>query len=401
MDLEMEGVTELPAKSSPVLCINSGSSSLKFALYSMGGQKEELVFGGEVDRIGLENGHLRIHGARKENLAALSDNFADHQEAVRAAFSAIGTLSLPAPAAVGHRVVHGGPDHSTPVKINPQILDNLRKLVPFAPLHLPGEILCIESVSAHFPELPQVACFDTAFHRAMPEVAERFPLPRSLWDEGVRRYGFHGLSYEYILSTLGAESVGRIIIAHLGNGASMVAVKDGRPLDTTMGFSPTGGFMMSTRSGDLDPGVLLYLMHEKGYDSRKIEDLVNHRSGLFGVSEISPDMKTLLDKMQNDPHAGQAVDMFCYHLRKHIGALTAVLGGIDMVIFTGGIGERAPEVRRRVCQGLEHLGVLLDEDLNGKNTETISPAESRCMVRVIPTNEDLVIARHTYKMVSS
>jgi acetate kinase len=399
MDLEMEGVAELTVNRSPVLCLNSGSSSLKFALYSMGDQKEELLIEGEVDRIGLQNGHLNIRGSRKETLTSLSGNFPDHQEAVRAAFSAMEKLHLPVPAAVGHRVVHGGPDHTTPVIIDSQILNDLRKLIPFAPLHLPGEILCIESVATHFPELPQIACFDTAFHRSMPEIAERFPLPRYLWDEGVRRYGFHGLSYEYILSRLGAESKGRIIIAHLGNGASMAAVKNGRPQDTTMGFSPTGGFMMSTRSGDLDPGVLLYLMHEKGYDSRKIEDLVNHRAGLFGVSEISPDMKTLLDKMQENAHAAQAVDMFCYHLRKHIGALTALLGGIDMVIFTGGIGERAPEVRRRVCQGLKYLGIHLDDDLNERNAETISTLESQCKVRVIPTNEDLVIAMHTYKMV--
>jgi acetate kinase len=399
VDLEVEGVTGLTVDKSPVLCLNSGSSSLKFALYSMGDQTEELVIKGEVDRIGLENGHLLIQGAREENLTAISAHFTGHHAAVRAAFSAMEKLHLPSPSAVGHRLVHGGPDHTTPVKIDPQILDNLRKLIPFAPLHLPGEILCIEAVAAHFPELPQVACFDTAFHRSMPEVAERFPLPRHLWDEGVRRYGFHGLSYEYILSRLDAESQGRIIIAHLGNGASMVAVKDGRPLDTTMGFSPTGGFMMSTRSGDLDPGVLIYLLHEKKYDSSKIEDLVNHRSGLFGVSEISPDMKTLLAKIQQDAHAAQAVDMFCYHLRKSIGALTAVLGGIDMVVFTGGIGERAPEVRRRVCHGLEHLGIYLDEDLNEKNADTISAPESPCKVRVIPTNEDLVIARHTYKMV--
>jgi acetate kinase len=264
---------------------------------------------------------------------------------------------------------------------------------------LPSEIMCIEAVSAHFPDLPQVACFDTSFHRRMPELAQRFPLPRYLWNEGVRRYGFHGISYEYILDTLGNISGGRIIIAHLGNGASMVAVRDGQPLDTTMGFSPTGGFMMSTRSGDLDPGILLYLLDEKGYDCRKIEDLVNYKSGLFGVSETSPDMKTLLNERQNNPKASQAVDMFCYQLRKYIGALAAVLGGIDTLVFTGGIGEKAAPVRWSVCSGLEHLGIYLDAKQNEINADTISKPESPCTVRVIPTNEDLVIARHTYKMV--
>jgi acetate kinase len=245
-------------------------------------------------------------------------------------------LHFPQPAAIGHRLVHGGPEHAAPERVTPQLVTALRRLVAFAPLHLPSEIQGIEAVAAHFPGLPQVACFDTAFHRRLPELAQRFPLPRALWDEGLRRYGFHGLSYEYIVERLGTAARGRTIIAHLGNGASMAAVRDGQPVDTTMGFTPTGGFMMGTRSGDLDPGILLYLMNEKRYDARQLEHLVNHEAGLLAVSGTSSDMKTLLEKRAGDSNAAQAVELFCYHLRKHIGALTAVLGGLDTLVFSGG-----------------------------------------------------------------
>ena len=296
---------------------------------------------------------------------------------------------------MGHRVVHGGPDHSAPERVEATLLAELRWLVAFPPLHLPSAIQGIEAVAARFPGLPQVACFDTAFHRRMPEVAQRFPLPRDLWDEGIRRYGFHGLSYEYIVATLGAAAQGRLIIAHLGNGASLAAVQNGQPLDTSMGFTPTGGIMMGTRSGDLDPGVLIHLMHERSYDADQLEDLVNHQAGLLGVSGLSPDMKTLLEQRQREPHAAQAVELFCYQLRKYIGALTAVLGGLDTLVFTGGIGERAAPVRREICQELAYLGIALDPQQNALHAEVISTPQSACTVRVIPTNEDLMIARHT------
>jgi len=249
--------------------------------------------------------------------------------------------------------------------------------------------------------MPQVACFDTAFHRPMPEVAQRYPLSRDLWDQGVRRYGFHGLSYEYIVSTLGAAARGRLVIAHLGNGASLAAVLNGRPLDTTMGFTPAGGLMMGTRSGDLDPGVLIHLMREKGYDWNQVDELVNNQAGLLGVSGISSDMKTLLEQRDRAPHAAQAVELFCYELRKHIGAMAAVLGGLDTLVFTGGIGEHAADVRREVCAGLAYLGIGLDTQKNRANAEIISSPESPCMVRVVPTNEDLMIARHTRMLLFS
>jgi acetate kinase len=382
-----------------ILCLNSGSSSLKFALYQLSDEAETLLAEGAVERIGLQGGHLWIRSADKKILTEAHSDFPDHQAAVSVTFAALEQLRLPQPAAVGHRLVHGGANHAAPERVTPQLMATLRRLVAFAPLHMPSEIQGIEAVAARFPDLPQVACFDTAFHRRMPELAQHFPLPRFLWDEGVRRYGFHGLSYEYIVETLGTAARGRTIIAHLGNGASMAAVRDRQPLDTTMGFTPTGGFMMGTRSGDLDPGIMLYLINEKRYDARQLEQLVNHEAGLLGVSATSPDMKTLLEKRDSDPHAAQAVDLFCYQLRKHIGALTAVLGGLDTLVFTGGIGERAAPVRWDVCRGLEYLGIHLDPQRNAVHADPISAPHSSCTVRVIPTNEDLMIARHTRTLI--
>jgi acetate kinase len=377
-----------------ILCFNSGSSSLKFALYELG-ETEARLASGAVERSGSAPGHLWIRDARGRSLADSVGTFPEARTAVDAVLAALEPLRLGELAAVGHRVVHGGPEYATPERIDTRLVASLRRLIPFAPLHLPAEIECIESIAARFPGLPQVACFDTAFHRHLPEVAQRFPLPRRLWDEGIRRYGFHGLSYEYIVQTVGAERLGRGVIAHLGNGASMVAVRNGTPLDTTMGFTPTGGFMMGTRSGDLDPGILVYLLEHERYGGPAVERLVDHESGLLGVSGISSDMKTLLERRSADPHAAQAVEMFCYQLRKQVGALAAVLGGLDTLVFTGGIGERAAPVRWETCQGLAHLGIRLDERRNETHAAIISVPDSACTVRVVPTDEDLVIARHT------
>jgi acetate kinase len=384
-----------------VLCLNSGSSSLKFALYLVDDREEVRLARGAAERIALPGSRLWIEGSNNETLVNIHRDFAGHDAAAAGISEAAKDLRFPFPAAVGHRVVHGGPRHTTAERLDKALLAELRTLIPFAPLHLPSAIQCIEAVESHFPDLPQVVCFDTAFHRSMPEVAQRFPLPRDLWYDGIRRYGFHGLSYEYIMSTLGAEGRGRVVIAHLGNGASLAAVRGGRPMDTTMGFTPTGGVMMGTRSGDLDPGVLVHLMAEMGYDAHQIDDLVTRHSGLLGVSGISPDMKTLLDQRAHEPHAAQAVELFCYQLRKQIGAFAAVLGGIDDLVFTGGIGERAAPVRAEVCRGLEHLGVTVDDELNAQHAEVISREGSSCTVRVIPTNEDLMIARHTRELLFS
>lgn len=389
----------VPRQDRVILCLNSGSSSVKLALFLLG-EKETLLVQGAAERIGQQNGRLWIRGPAENILVEHTNDFPDHLAAVRATLVAFQQLNLPTPAAVGHRVVHGGSEYASPALVDAQLLDTLRKLTPFAPLHLPGALHGIESVASQFPGIMQVACFDTAFHRRMPEINQRFPLPSFLYEEGIRRYGFHGLSYEYILDVLGPEARRRTIIAHLGNGASMAAVLHGRPLDTTMGLTPTGGFMMGTRCGDLDPGVLLYLMKEKGYGPARLDELVNHESGLLGVSEISSDMKTLLERSASDPQAREAVEMFCYHLRKHVGALAAVLGGVDTLVFTGGIGEHAAPVRWNVCQGLAHLGIHLDEEQNTMHADMISTPESSCQVHIIPTNEDLMIARHTYQVIS-
>ncbi len=368
---------------------------MKFAMYLLD-TTEKLIAEGAVERIGLSGGWLWLKDGQGKRLVDSQSDFSDHKAAVKAMFAAVmEEQHLPVPDAVGHRLAHGGSKHMSPERVTPQLMLTLRSLIPLAPLHLPGEIKGIDAVAGHYPEISQVVCFDTAFHRRMPEVAQWLPVVRSLWHEGIHRYGFHGLSYEYVVSALGPDTKGRVIVAHMGNGASMAALKDGYPQDTTMGFSVLGGLMMGTRCGDLDPGILLYLMDEKGYDARQLERLLYQRSGLIGVSGISPDMKTLLDQRATEPHAAQAIELFCYTARKYIGALSAVLGGLDTLVFTGGIGERAAPVRWMICHGLDYLGICLDPGNNDSNAGVISTKNSPCTVRVIITNEDLMIARHT------
>jgi acetate kinase len=382
-----------------ILCINVGSSSCKFALYSVSGGAESIVAEGAADRIGSSGGKIKIHDANGRSIAEYDRELARPQAAVDALFDEFERLKLPRLDAVGHRIVHGGANHIAPELVTPALLEDLKSLIAFAPLHMPGGIEGIEAVAARHPKLPQVACFDTAFHRGMPARAERFPLPRDLWDAGVRRYGFHGISYEYIMQSLGADVPSRLIIAHLGNGASMAAVLNGRPHDTTMGFTPAGGFMMGTRPGDLDPGVIVYLLEQKRYDAKRLAELVNLKSGLLGVSGLSSDVKRLLDARATNGDAAIAIEMFCYQIRKSVGALAAALGGSDMLIFTGGIGEHAAAIRAEVCDGLEYLGLAIDSRCNDANEDTISSAGSKCRVRVIPTNENLMVARHTTALV--
>lgn len=382
-----------------ILCLNSGSSSLKFALFSISESVEKRLASGAVEDIGV-NARLSLRDSAGRMLLDKQSSLSGHRECIAAIFDALDHSSLPKPQAAGHRIVHGGPQHTSPQRITSKLQRELRELIPLAPLHLPAQIELIEAIAKHYPELPQVACFDTGFHAAMPEVARRLPLPRKLWEQGVRRYGFHGLSYEYILSALGEEGGGRVIIAHLGNGASMAAVRDGKPVDTSMGLTPAGGFMMSTRTGDIDPGVLVYLLRA-GHSVEETEKMVNRESGLLGVSGISSDMKTLLEKRGQAPAADQAIRMFCYGVRKFIGAYAAVLSGLDTLVFTGGIGERAAPIREEICQGLEFLGIEISAELNARNAAIISGAESRCTVRVMVTDEDLMIARHTKTVIST
>src|SRR5215469_8298506 len=298
-----------------ILCLNSGSSSLKFALFNISASTEQKLVSGAIENIGAD-AHLWLRAGDRV-LLDRQEPLPEALECVAAIFAALDNLNLERPQAAGHRIVHGGPRHTEPQKIDSQLLSALEQVVPLAPLHLPAQIEIIRALAKRYPDLPQVACFDTAFHARMPELARRLPLPRALWDTGVRHYGFHGLSYEYIVNALGANGQGRVIIAHLGNGASMAAVRDGKPVDTSMGLSPAGGFMMSTRSGDLDPGILLYLLRA-GYGPDELEKMINRESGLLGVSGSSSDMKTLLEERSRDSLADQAIQMFCYGIRKFI-----------------------------------------------------------------------------------
>ena len=307
--------------------------------------------------------------------------------------------------AVGHRVVHGGPKYSKPQRITAEMVEELHQLSPFDPDHLPLEIELIEAFRQRHPTMPQVACFDTAFHRTMPRVATLLPIPRRYEAAGVRRYGFHGLSYEFLMEELArlgdpAATKGRVILAHLGNGASLAAVRDGRSIDTSMGFTPTAGLVMSSRSGDLDPGLVSYLARTEQMSATQFQEMVNHASGLLGVSETSSDMRDLLDRETQDVRAAEAVALFCYQVKKWIGAFAAALGGLDTLVFAGGIGENAPLVRERICDGLGFLGIELDQKRNAKNALLISPDAGRVKVRVIRTDEELMIARSVTRVLN-
>ncbi len=379
-----------------ILTVNTGSSSLKAALYGASPQGLSLELSMLAERIGQPDAAFHIRDAQGRLISSASAALPDHSAALAAVLGEPRADNLDG---VGHRVVHGGSRYSAPERVSASLLQALRELVPIDPMHLPQAISTIELVGRLRPELPQVACFDTAFHRSMPRLAQIYPLPRHLAEQGIIRYGFHGLSYEYIVERLRELDIApagrRVIAAHLGNGASMAAIRDGRSVDTTMGFTPTGGLMMGTRSGDLDPGVLLHLASEKGMTAEDIRNLVNTRSGLLGVSGRGSDMRELLQAAPADAAAAEAVELFCYLARKFVCALAAVLGGLDTLVFTGGIGEHAAPVRQRICAGLEFLGILLDHAANEAGAEIISSDGASVTVRVIPTDEELMIARHT------
>jgi acetate kinase len=308
-------------------------------------------------------------------------------------------------AAIGHRVVHGGPTYSLPQLVTAKMAEELHRLSPFDPEHLPLELELIAAFRGRQPNLPQMACFDTAFHRTMPRVATLLPIPRRYEAQGVRRYGFHGLSYEFLMAELArlgdpAATDGRVILAHLGNGASLAAVHDGESLDTSMGFTPTAGLVMSSRSGDLDPGLVSYLARTEHMSAAQFQKMVNHESGLLGVSQTSSDMRDLLDRETRDVRAAEAVALFCYQAKKWVGAFAAALGGLDTLVFAGGIGENAPPVRERICDGLGFLGIQLDQECNAKSAPLISHQAGRVKVRVIRTNEELTIARSVTRILN-
>ena len=383
-----------------ILTMNKGSATLKSDLYESG-DREDLLLSISVDQAGATGSHLKIVDPKGTTLLVSPIAAGDHNAALDTMFAWLGENGFLAQlAAVGHRLVHGGQKYADPQVVTPDFLSEIRKLIPLDPDHLPAAIQGIEFVAGKFPKLPQVACFDTAFHRTLPKVARMYALPRRFYDQGIVRYGFHGLSYEYVmreLRSLDAQlSSGRVIIAHLGSGASMVAVKDGKSIDTSMGFTPLEGLVMATRSGDVDPGAVLYLLDHtaKKISPKEMDALLNKQSGLLGVSETSGDMRVLLGAMHKDSRAAEAVELFCYRAKKYIGAYAAVLGGLDVLVFTGGIGEHAHAIRARICDGLDFLGIRLDAPSNEANAALISSPESRAKVRVIITNEDLMIARH-------
>jgi len=379
-----------------VLTINGGSSSIKFALYEADKTLKRGLYG-KVDRIGLSGTNLTFHNADGKPQAGLNLTATDHKSAANFLIDWLekqnGFASIQA---VGHRVVHGM-KHTEPEMVTQDLLVELHRISPNDPDHMPREIELIETFRQRHPKLPQVACFDTAFHQTMPRVAKLLPIPRRFDAKGIQRYGFHGLSYSYLMEELArldtVAAKGRVILAHLGNGASLAAVRDGKSMDTSMGFTPTAGLVMSTRSGDLDPGLAPFLERTEQMTTKQFYEMVNHKSGLLGVSETSSDMRDLLDHEQQDIRAAEAVALFCYQAKKWIGSFAAALGGLDTLVFAGGIGENAPIIRARICEGLGFLGIELNEQHNAETAPVISAQTHRVTVRVIRTDEELMIAR--------
>mgnify|MGYP003385885472 FL=1 len=385
------------ADSVHILTINGGSSSIKFALYQIG---EPLVrtLHGKIDRIGFPDTSLEFNDRIRNQQGINSFVASDPKSAANSLIDWLeGQHGFASVRAVGHRVVHGM-KHTKPVIATQELLDELHRIAPYDPEHLPREIELIEAFRQRHPKLPQVACFDTAFHQAMPRVAKLLPIPRRYDAQGVQRYGFHGLSYAYLMQELerlaGAQAANeRVILAHLGNGASLAAVCDGCSMDTTMALTPAAGLMMSTRSGDIDPGLVSFLTRSEQMTAEQFDRMINRESGLLGISETSSDMRDLLAREAEDIRAAEAVALFCYQTKKGIGAYAAALGGLDTLVFAGGIGENAPPVRSRICAGLGFLGIELDELRNAKHAQVISTDTSRVAVRVIRTDEELMIAR--------
>ena len=386
-----------PAKAC-VLTINGGSSSIKFALFETSPTLRRIL-AGTIERIGLPDAVFAVKGQDKADIFSRPVIAPNHTAAVELLMDWIeDRIRRGELAAVGHRVVHGGPKYSDPQRITAEMVEELHQLKPFDPEHLPEEILLTEAFFRRFPNLVQVACFDTAFHHDLPRVAQMLPVPRRYEAQGVRRYGFHGLSYSFLMEELarlaGPQAArGRVILAHLGNGASLAAVYEGKSMDTSMSFTPTGGFPMSTRSGDLDPGLVWYLERTEKITAKNFNEMVNFQSGLLGISETSSDMHDLLEREATDVRAVEAVALFCYQVKKWIGAFAAALGGLDTLVFAGGIGENASIVRARICEGLGFLGIELEEKRNAANEGVISAADSRITVRVMHTDEEIMIAR--------
>ena len=402
----MEKAIQFVTQANPsVLALNGGSSSIKFALYRMGDPPPRGLHG-KVDRIGLPGTSFAFNDPARNQQESRGIGDFDHRAAANFLFDWLDKqVGLASIAAAGHRLVNGGAKYRESQRITKEMLDELRRISAYAPEHLPSEIGLLDLIGERAPGLPQVACFDTAFHRDMPRVARILPIPRRFEAKGIERYGFHGLSYEFLMQelarTAGTEAArGRVILAHLGNGASLAAVRGGKSIDTSMGFTPAAGVPMSTRSGDLDPGLVLYLAQTEHMTAEQFHKMVNHESGLLGVSETSSDLRDLLGREANDIRAAEAVALFCYQVKKWIGAFAAALGGLDTLVFAGGIGENAPVIRARICADLDFLGIQFDQNRNTTGEPVISADASRVRVRVIHTDEDVIIAKAVLRIVA-
>jgi acetate kinase len=393
----------MKSASPSVLTINGGSSSVKFALYQVGEPLKRTLHG-MIDRIGMSGTSLTFNDLTRNQRGKKYIRCSDHKSVAKFLIKWLeGQNGFESVGAVGHRVVHGM-KHTAPEKVTSKLLAELHRITPYDPDHLAFEIELIEAFRKWQPNLPQVACFDTAFHHSMPRVAKLLPIPRRFEAKGIQRYGFHGLSYAYLMEELAhlgdpAATQGRVILAHLGNGASLAAVRDGKSIDTSMGFTPASGLVMGTRSGDLDPGLLAFLGRSERMTPTQFDHMVNHQSGLLGVSGTSSDMRDLLKREATDDRAAEAVALFCYQAKKWLGSFAAALGGLDTLVFAGGIGENSPIIRERICDGLDYLGVKINPKRNAKNAPLISPNAGRVKVRVIHTDEEVMIARSTRRVV--
>ncbi|MEO6137542.1 MAG: acetate/propionate family kinase [Luteimonas sp.] len=389
----------------PVLAVNAGSSSLKFGLYLVSAGKNQMLVSGMAD-VGDEHyGALSAKDADGKAMVSDERPVGAPHEAISRIADLLAAQGLPIPLAIGHRIVHGGPSCRRHTLIDATVMQQLEAAKVFAPLHVPPALALVRAAQERFPGLPQAACLDTAFHTTMPDVARTLPIPRELRTQGIERYGFHGLSYESIVRQLGEDVPHRLVIAHLGNGASVTAVADGRSIDTSMGLTPAGGVIMSTRCGDIDPGVIVYVVRELRYNASDVEALIDHRSGLYGISGVSGDMRELRASAASNEDARLAIEMFCYSMRKQIAAMAAALGGTDLLVFTGGIGENDALTRASICKGLEGLGIGTEPEPHphGKcsrqrSTRGANSSVLRCMARVIPSQEDEQIAQITWQL---
>lgn len=389
----------------PILTINGGSSSIKFALFRMGDPPRRGLHG-KIERIGLQGTTFAFNDPTRKRQDDQAIGHLDNRAAANFLVDWLGNqIDLSSITSVGHRLVNGGAIYREPLGVTREVLDELRRISSYAPEHLPSEIDLIDLISERMPGVPQVACFDTAFHRDMPRVARILPIPRRFAAKGVERYGFHGLSYEFLRDELarvaGVEAAkGRLILCHLGNGSSLAAVRNGKSVDTSMGFTPAAGVPMSTRSGDLDPGLGWYFAQTERMTAQQFHCMVNQESGLLGISETSSDLRDLLRHEASDVRAADAISLFCYQVKKWIGAFAAALGGLDTLVFSGGIGENAPVIRARICEGLGFLGVDFDDTRNAAGGSVITAEKSRVEVRVIRTDEDVIIAKAVFRILA-